>query len=102
MEIRIVWSELSERQLKGIFDYYSVAASQRIARKIINRIINRVFLLEKNPYAGTKEELLINYDEEFRYLVDRNYKVIYWKDENLITIASVFDCRQNPEKIKLL
>ena len=25
---------------------------------------------------------------------------IYWKKENLITIASVFDCRQNPNKIR--
>ena len=100
MEIRIEWSELSERQLKDIFDYYSFEVSPRIARKIINRIIDSVSILESNPLAGPKEELLIDYPEDFRYLVENNYKIIYWKKENLITIASVFDCRQNPEKIK--
>ncbi|NOU18694.1 MAG: type II toxin-antitoxin system RelE/ParE family toxin [Bacteroidales bacterium] len=100
MEIRIEWSELSERQLKDIFDYYSLEVSSRIARKIINRILDKVTILESNPSAGPKEELLSNYPEEFRYLVESNYKIIYWKKENLITIASVFDCRQNPEKIK--
>jgi plasmid stabilization system protein ParE len=100
MEIRIEWSELSERQLKDIFDYYSFEASSRIARKIINKIIDRVSILENNPLAGPKEELLSNYPEEYRYLVESNYKIIYWKKENLITIASVFDCRQNPKKIK--
>lgn len=100
MEIRIEWSELSEKQLKDIFDYYSFEASSGVARKIINRIIDRVSILESNPLAGPKEELLNDYPEDYKYLVESNYKIIYWKRENLITIASVFDCRQNPEKIK--
>jgi plasmid stabilization system protein ParE len=100
MEIRIEWSELSEKQLKDIFDYYSFEVSSGVARKIINRIIDRVSILESNPLAGPKEELLNDYPEDYKYLVESNYKIIYWKRENLITIASVFDCRQNPEKIK--
>jgi plasmid stabilization system protein ParE len=55
MEIRIEWSELSEKQLKDIFDYYSFEASPRIARKIINKIIDRVSILEGNPLAGPKK-----------------------------------------------
>ena len=102
MEIRIEWSELSEKQLKDIFDYYAFEVSPGIARKVINRIINSVSILYVNPLAGQKEELLSDYHEDFRYLVESNYKIIYWKKENLITIASVFDCRQNPEKIKKL
>jgi len=100
MEMRIEWSELSEKQLQDIFNYYSVEANLKIARKIVNRIIDRVSILESNPLAGAKEELLTDYPEDFRYLVESNYKIIYWKKENLITIASVFDCRQNPTKIK--
>jgi toxin ParE1/3/4 len=100
MAIIIEWSELSERQLKDIFDYYSFEVSPRIARKIINKIIDRVSILESNPFAGPKEELLSDYPEDFRYLVESNYKIIYWKKGDNITIASVFDCRQNPEKIK--
>lgn len=100
MEIRIEWSELSERQLKDIFDYYSLEVNARIARKIINRIIERVAILKNNPFAGPQEELLSNYPEDFRYLIESNYKIIYWKNENLITIASIFDCRQNPKKLK--
>jgi toxin ParE1/3/4 len=100
MEIRIEWSELSERQLKDIFDYYAFEVSPSIARKIVNRILDSVTILESNPFAGQKEELLSDYPEDFRYLVESNYKIVYWKKDNLITIASVFDCRQNPEKIK--
>ena len=101
MEIRrIEWSEQSEKQLKDIFDYYSMEAGPGIARKIINKIIDRVSILETIPLAGPKEELLRNYAEEYRYLVESNYKIIYWQKDNVITIASVFDCRQNPKKIR--
>lgn len=100
MEISIEWSELSEKQLKDIFDYISIEASTRIARKLVNKIIDKVTILENNPFAGPKEELLIDYPDDFRYIVVNNYKIIYRKKDNVITIASVFDCRQNPEKIK--
>lgn len=100
MEMRIEWSELAERQLKDIFDYYSYEVSTEIARKIIKRIIDKVSILESNPLAGAREELLNEYSGEYRYLVESNYKIIYWKKESTITIASVFDCRQNPLKIK--
>jgi toxin ParE1/3/4 len=100
MEMRVVWSALSENQLKEIFDYYSVEANPKTARKIIDKIIGRVSILENNPLAGAKEELLTDYPEDFRYLVESNYKIVYWRKEDMITIASVFDCRQNPVKIK--
>ncbi len=100
MEVIIKWSAISERQLREIFKYYSTEANQVITRKVIAGIINRVSILKNNPLAGHKEELLSNYPEEFRYLVEGNYKIIYWITNNIITVASVFDCRQNPEKMK--
>jgi toxin ParE1/3/4 len=100
MEIRIEWSELAENQLKDIFDYYSLEVSDTIAWKIVNKIIDKVSILKNSPLAGTKEELLSEYSKGFRYLIEGNYKIIYWNKENRITIASVFDCRQNPLKIK--
>jgi len=102
MEIRIEWSELASRQLKDIHEYYCNKANSKIARKILNKIIERVEILYANPFSGTKEELLSDLPEEFRYLVEENYKIIYWFEDGIITIASVFDCRQNPEKIKKL
>ncbi|MCD4833189.1 MAG: hypothetical protein K8R31_05275 [Bacteroidales bacterium] len=34
------------------------------------------------------------------FLVVGNYKIIYWIEDNYIKIATIFDCRQNPEKFK--
>ncbi|MBK8806334.1 MAG: type II toxin-antitoxin system RelE/ParE family toxin [Bacteroidales bacterium] len=102
MEIKIEWSELSTKQLNDIYYYYSHKANPRIAKKIVNKIIERVGVLLNNPLSGTKEELLNDMPEDFRYLVESNYKIIYWLENETITIASVFDCRLNPEKIKKL
>ncbi len=100
MEIEIEWSELATKQLNDIYDYYSFKAGTSIAKKIVNKIIDRVEILHKNPLSGPSEELLNELPEDFRYLVESNYKIVYWKEGEKITIASVFDCRQNPEKIK--
>ncbi|NHB68940.1 type II toxin-antitoxin system RelE/ParE family toxin [Perlabentimonas gracilis] len=102
MEVKIEWSELSTKQLNYIFDYYSIKASPSIAKNIVNKIVDRVEILLKNPVSGPKEELLSEMSEDFRYLVESNYKIIYWQENETITIASVFDCRQNPEKMKII
>jgi plasmid stabilization system protein ParE len=102
MEMTINWSELSVLQLNDLYDYYTFEANPTIAKKLVNKILNRVEILYDNPQAGPKEELLTNYPHEFRYLVEGNYKIIYWIEKQEITIAAVFDCRQNPEKINNL
>lgn len=29
-----------------------------------------------------------------------NYKILYWVEPKTVFIAAVFDCRQNPQKMK--
>ena len=62
--------------------------------------IDRTIQLEKHPSSGQRELLLANRKFDYRYLVESNYKIIYWIEDNYIKIASVFDCRQNSGKIK--
>ncbi len=99
MEIKILWTEFAINQLEQIFDYYKYRASGEVARKIILQIMDKTILLEKNPFIGVKEPLLLNRKNEYRYLVEGNYKIIYWIEDNYVKISSVFDCRQNPLKM---
>ena len=48
------------------------------------------------------EDLLVDRDHIYRYIVCDNYKIIYSVniELKLIKIADVFDTRQNPIKIK--
>lgn len=100
--MKIIWSEFAETQLDEIYEYYKNEASTRIAKNLVKGIINEPKKLIKTPYIGQEEELLIQREIHYRYLVFKNYKLIYSvdKENGLIKIADVFDTRQNPPKMK--
>ena len=100
--MKIVWSKFAETQLDKIYKYYENKAGPRIAKKIIIGIISEPKKLIKTPLIGPKEELLSQREFDYRYLIHKNYKLIYSIDakNRFIKIADVFDTRQNPIKIK--
>lgn len=70
----------------------------------MKEIISEPEKLIKAPFIGQEEELLKQRKIGYRYLVFKNYKLIYSVDtENgFIKIADVFDTRQNPPKLKII
>ncbi|MBC7388495.1 MAG: type II toxin-antitoxin system RelE/ParE family toxin [Opitutaceae bacterium] len=96
MDLKVSWSKSAIEQLETIFDYYKNKANERIAKEIVKRIVDKTLLLETQPRIGPQEELLRSRKFEYRYLLEGNYKIIYWVDEPFIKIATVFDCRRNP------
>lgn len=102
MNVKIIWSEFAETQLDEIYEYYKKKTSLKIANKIITGIIKESDKLIKASFIGQEEELLKDREIHYRYLVFKNYKVIYSVDEQngFIKIADVFDTRQNPPKMK--
>jgi len=101
MAIKVFWTNFAKEQLNNIFDYYKVKANQRIARDLITGIVERTRTLEFQKEAGQREELLSLRKENFRYLIYKNYKIIYWfnNEKNRIEINDFFDTRQNPIKM---
>jgi plasmid stabilization system protein ParE len=101
MELTVYWTQTAEDKLNDIFEYYKFNAGVRIAKKLINGIIDTSLELDKNAYGGQKEILLENRIQGFRYTVFKNYKILYWIDETnkIIFISNIFDSRQNPNKI---
>lgn len=105
MEVKVLWSDTSLAQLQEIFEYYKLRVSTNVARNIIKGIVKKSIQLKSNPYIGVKEPLLGNRLFEYRLLLEKNYKIIYRINDNIASVVSVFDCRQNPqmiEKIKKL
>jgi len=102
MELKIYWTDFSKTQLQDIFEYYKENASLKIAKSITTGIAKETLKLKKQPTIGQIEELLADRPNKFRYLVYKNYKIIYWinKAENRIEIIDVFDSRQNPVNMR--
>lgn len=101
MEIIVVWSDSAIEEIRNIYEYYYSKASKRVADKITNSIVDKTIMLEITPRMGQKEELLAHFKQEIRYLVQGNYKIVYLIEENIVSIATVFDCRQDPINLKI-
>lgn len=103
MGFEIIWSEFAENRLDEIFEYYNENASNRVARNLIQNLINEPNRLVNSPFIG-QVEALIEKRETYRYLIYKSYKIIYSVDEKkgLIKVADVFDTRQDPNKIEEL
>jgi len=95
MELTVYWSEFAEGKLEDLFSYYCEKASVKLAQNLVNEIIDRSLELARNPLMGQKEILLEGRVQEFRYLVHKNYKIIYWVNtlKQRIEIINLFDCR---------
>lgn len=103
MELTVFWTEFAKDKLDEIFEHYKLKSrSVDVARKLVDSIIDHTIGLEKQPYIGQREELLLDRPQKFRYLVFKSYKIIYWINEpkNRIDIAHVFHTRQDPFKIR--
>jgi len=100
--MKLFWTDNALNQLEDIFDYYKLATSLSTARKIVTSLVDKTVLLETTPRIGPREELLKDRKKKYRYLVEGNYKIIYWIEDTKkqINIAAIFDCRQNPTKMK--
>ena len=104
MALTVYWTQFAENKLEDIFSYYENKAGLRVAKKLVFEIVDKTIGLEKNLSIGQKEPLLADRSENFRYLIYKSYKIIY-RNNNIrkrIEIVNVFDCRQNPKKIKVL
>jgi hypothetical protein len=54
-------------------------------------------LLKKHPDLGIKTEI-----EDVRGLIIGEYIIFYQTKDEMIIVHSVWDCRQNPEDLKII
>lgn len=97
--MKIIWTDFAIDNLKDIFDYYSNKASKKVAHKIRKQILESTKQLINNPESGQVELNLEKINQNHRYIVCGNYKVIYKVENKEIIINDIFDGRQNPIKM---
>ncbi len=102
MELEVYWLQFAEDKLDDSYRYYKLKAGKQTAHKLINGIVDATVDLNKQPEIGQIEFGLADRNQVFRFLVFKNYKIVYRINTDLkrIEIANVFDCRQDPEKIQ--
>ena len=97
--MRLQVSEYAASRLDAIWDYYAEEASERVANRITNKILDDIEWLKDNPRGGQYEPLLDHLGLGHRRKVSGNYKIIYRIIDNLIFVSDIFDSRQDPEEM---
>lgn len=98
--MKILWLEPAIIHMDTIFTFNSDNSIES-ATDIYNDILERTDILLTFPFAAAIEPILKDLSKVYRSLVVRkNYKVVYFVESDVIYISAVFDCRQNPEKLK--
>ncbi len=97
---QVIWTNFAISELKNIYLYYRMVATDKVADKIRKSIFDSTRHLSKQPLIGAVEENLIDLKQGHRYLVVGNYKIIYRIIHDNIYVTDIFDGRQNPRKMK--
>jgi plasmid stabilization system protein ParE len=100
--MRILWFERALKDLDAIYNFRAVE-SEKSAVKLYNEILDRAESLLQQPLMGAVEPYLNDGRAIYRFLlVEKTYKIIYRADiDNAeIYILMIWDCRQNPEKMR--
>lgn len=95
---KVLWSDNALNDLEIIFNFISEKSFAE-AERIIAALIFRGTQLEQFPESGSRQET-IKSKKDFRYLIEGNYKIVYSYSRGIIYIHTIFDCRQDPEKLQ--
>ncbi len=97
--MQIVWSDFAINELNKVYRYYSENVGVKVAQMITTEVINKVDQLALHPKSGSIEPQLATLNQNHRFLMSGNIKIIYRIIESRLIITDIFDCRQNPTKI---
>jgi plasmid stabilization system protein ParE len=97
MQVEI--TRFARLQLKQIYAWYKIKASEKIALKIIDKILDSIEELGNLPGIGSIEPHLAHIPGQYKYIGCGNCKIIFRIANNIVFVTDIFDCRQNPRKI---
>ena len=95
---KIIWSHRAQIRLFQILEFYSERnQSKDYSLKLNAAVKKQLSQIQRQPEIGIKSEI-----ESVRGLIFDNFIIFYEVDSNNIIIHSIWDCRQNPEDLKIV
>ncbi|WKV10762.1 type II toxin-antitoxin system RelE/ParE family toxin [Marivirga harenae] len=95
--MEVVITEPAEKSLKSIYCRFE----EDIAVKITNKILDRADTLQTFSNRGRLVDELQSLQQEHRYIIERNYKIIAKQKNAKVYVTDVLDMNNDPEKIKI-
>jgi plasmid stabilization system protein ParE len=93
---KLQFSNRSLKEIRIIEDYLNSKWSEKTSKKFLNKLKENIDLIQINPELFPVSE----FEELRKCVVSKQTTVFFIIEKNKIYIVSVFDTRQNPNKIK--
>ena len=94
---KIVWSNRARIKLFEILEFYTERNKSKLySAKLYQRINKELKILHSQPDIGLNSEI-----ESVRGLIIDDYILFYEYNDERIIIHSIWDCRQNPEDLRI-
>ena len=93
---KLEFSNRSLKEIRIIVDYLNSKWSEKTSKKFLNKLKENIDLIQINPELFPISE----FEELRKCVVSKQTSVFFIIEKNKIYIVSVFDTRQNPNKIK--
>jgi hypothetical protein len=92
---KIIWSHKANIKLFQILEFYSERnKSTTYSKRIFRKFKKELALLKTQPELGTKTD-----DKLIRGLIVDEFILFYEATSEVIIVHSIWDCRQNPQKL---
>jgi len=94
---KIIWSHRANIKLFEILEFYTERNKSTIySRKLYNKFKKELSLLIEQPEIGIKTDF-----ESIRGLIVGKFILFYEITSEKIIVHTVWDCRQNPDDLKI-
>ncbi len=94
---KLIWSDEALENLKGIIEYLEKSWTTREIKKFARLLDKNLNLIRVNsksfPKSGQSEDF-------WRAVISKQVSIIYQIENQGIQIISIFDNRQNPNRLK--
>ncbi len=97
MERKVIISKTAEKRLEKLFEYLIENWSLKVKIDFVKKLDNKIDLLKSHPNGFPKS---IKEKGLRKCVITKQTTLFYKFDSERIYIITVFDTRQNPEKLK--
>ena len=97
MRRQIVLSRTAEKKLDKLFNYLETNWSEKVKLSFISKLEQRLSIVQQKPESFPKSEIK---NDLHKCVITRQTTMYYTFDEKDIFVLTVFDNRQNPEKLE--
>jgi toxin YoeB len=93
---QIIWSQRAQNDRKQILEYWrNRNKSNTYSKKLDKRFREALNIIRDYPQVGKQTD-----DQKARIKIVKDYLLIYEETEDSIILLTIWDSRQDPEKLK--